>query len=209
VHGRGPRHRPPRRCRPRAHRRRGTRSIPELDEPGLDRATIERTGLYRGPARGSANAPVTIAVFTDLLCTHCGNALGTLDQLLEEYPAKLRVVVKQLPVHRAAVLPAEAAFAADAQGKFWELHDLMLAHQDDLSYDSLIALAERAGLDVAAFRTALDRHTYAAQVDADKSAAAELDVQATPTFVINGKRVVGNRPVADLRTVIDQALAEN
>lgn len=188
----------------------GTRNVPEIDEqPVIDRATIERTALYRGPARGPANAPVTVAVFTDLTCTHCGNALGAIDQLLEEYPARLRVVVKQLPVHRAAVLPAEAAFAADAQGKFWELHDLMLAHQDDLSHDRLIALAERAGLDVAAFRTALDRHTYAAQVDADKATAAELDVQATPTFVINGKRVVGMRPVADLRTVIDLALAEN
>jgi protein-disulfide isomerase len=151
---------------------------------------------------------VTVVVFTDLLCSHCGNALGTLDQIWEDYPGKLRVVVKQLPVHPAAVLPAEAALAADAQGKFWELHDLMLAHQDDLSHDALLVLAERAGLDLPAFRAALDRHTFAAAVDADKATAAQLNVEATPTFLVNGKRVVGNIPVQMLRAAIDQALAD-
>jgi protein-disulfide isomerase len=151
---------------------------------------------------------VTIVVFTDLLCTHCGNALGTIDQLWDDFPGKLRVVVKQLPVHDAAVLPAEAALAADAQGKFWELHDLMLAHQDDLSRDRLHALAERAGLDVAAFKAALDKHTYAAALEADKAAAKALDIQATPTFVVNGRRVVGNRPPDQFKDVIEQALAE-
>jgi RNA polymerase sigma factor (sigma-70 family) len=174
----------------------------------IDRAVIERTGLSRGPARGPANAPVTIVVFSDLTCSHCGNALGAFDQLWEDYPNKLRIVAKQLPVHAAGALPAEAALAADAQGKFWELNDLMLAHQDDLSRDQLVALARQAGLDVAAFQTALDRHTYAAAVEADKATAAELEVQATPTFVINGRLVTGMQPVQALRAVIDQALAE-
>ena len=174
----------------------------------IDRAVIERTGLARGPARGPANAPVTIVVFTDLTCSHCGNALGAFDQLWEDYPNKLRIVAKQLPVHAAGVLPAEAALAADAQGKFWELNDLMLAHQDDLSREKLVALSRQAGLDVAAFQTALDRHTYAAAVEADKATAAELEVQATPTFVINGRLVTGMQPVQALRAVIDQALAE-
>ncbi len=178
------------------------------DMPMLDRATIERTGLHRGPSRGPATAPVTIVVFTDLICSFCGNALGTIDQLWEDYPNMLRLVVKQMPVHPAAVLPAEAALAADAQGKFWEMHDLMLAHQDDLSYDQLIVLAERLGLDMAAFRTALDQHTYAAAVKADQATAAELAIQGTPAFVINGKRVIGNLPLQQMRKIVDQAIAE-
>jgi RNA polymerase sigma factor (sigma-70 family) len=178
--------------------------------PRIDRATIERLGLGRGPSRGPAEAAVTITVFTDLLCPHCGNALGSLDQLWDEYPGKLRVVVKQLPVHGAAAeLPAEAALAADAQGKFWELHDLMLAHQDDLSRPALLALAERVGLDVAAFDAALDRHSFAAQVAADKASAAELDINAVPAFLINGRRMVGNRGVKAMRDMVDQALAEH
>jgi protein-disulfide isomerase len=177
--------------------------------PRVDRATIERLGIARGPSRGPADAPVTITVFTDLLCPHCGNALGSLDQLWDDYPGKLRVVVKQLPVHGArAELPAEAALAADAQGKFWELHDLMLAHQDDLSRPALLALAERVGLDVAAFTAALDRHSFAAQVAADKATAAELGIDAVPAFLINGKRMVGNRGVKAMRDLVDQALAE-
>jgi RNA polymerase sigma factor (sigma-70 family) len=179
------------------------------DLPRVDRATIERLGLQRGPARGPADAPVTITVFTDMTCVHCGNALGSIDQLGDEYPGKLRVVVKQLPVRgEVAQLPAEAALAADAQGKFWEMHDLMLAHQDDLSRPALLALAGRAGLDVAAFSAALDRHSFAAQVAADKATAAELDIQATPAFVVNGKRMIGNRGIQDMRDLIDQALAE-
>lgn len=178
------------------------------DDPVVDRATIERLALDKGPTRGPADAPVTIVVFTDLRCTHCGNALGTIDQLWDDYPGKLRLVVKQMPVHESAVLPAEAALAAEAQGKFWELHDLMMAHQDDLSHDRLIALAERAGLDVAAFTAALDKHTFAAALEADRAAAKTLKLQATPAFVINGHRVIGNQPPEAFKDVIDQALAE-
>jgi RNA polymerase sigma factor (sigma-70 family) len=182
---------------------------PAPDElPRIDRPTAERLGLARGPSRGPADAPVTITVFTDLLCSHCGNALGALDQLWDDYPGKLRVVVKQLPVHGAAELPAEAALAADAQGKFWEMHDLMLAHQDDLSRPALLALAERIGLDAAAFGAALDRHSFAAQVAADKATAAELRIEAVPAFVINGKRMIGNLGVKAMRDLVDQALAE-
>jgi len=178
------------------------------DEPVMGRADMEKMGLLRGPARGPADAPVTIVVFTDLLCPHCGNALGTFDQLWDEYPNKLRMVVKQLPVHATAVLPAEATLAAEAQGKFWEMYNLIHANQDSVDRDGLIALAERAGLDVAAFSSALDRHTYAAAVDADKAAALKLELQATPAFLINGRRVVGNLSVDVFRKIIDQALAD-
>ena len=177
------------------------------DMPAIDRATIERTGLHRGPSRGPADAPVTIVVFTDLVCGFCGNALATIDQLWDDYPGKLRLVMKQFPVHKTAELPAEAVLAADAQGKFWPMHDLLIAHQDDLSRERVLALAEQAGLDVPAFRTALDRHSFAAAVEADKRAAADLEIKATPAFVINGRRVIGALPVEKLRAVIDQALA--
>ncbi|HEX3765721.1 MAG TPA: sigma-70 family RNA polymerase sigma factor [Kofleriaceae bacterium] len=180
------------------------------DLPRVDPATIARLGLARGPARGPADAPVTITVFTDMTCVHCGNALGSLDQLWDEYPGKLRVVVKVFPVRGAvAELPAEAALAADAQGKFWELHDLMLAHQDNLSRPVLLSLAEQAGLDVAAFTAALDSHSLAGQVDANTATAADLGITGTPAFIINGQRVIGNWGIQHFRAMIDQALAEH
>src|SRR3569832_1822245 len=91
-------------------------------------------------------------------------------------------------------MPAEANYAADAQGKFWELHDLMAQHTDDLSRAHVEALAQQAGLDMTAFRAALASHTYMAAVDADMLSAMIIELKATPSFVINGRRVIGNRP---------------
>lgn len=180
---------------------------PEPDtEQSIPRAQIQKLGLERGASRGPATAPVVITVFTDMRCKYCGSALGSLDQLFDEYPNKLRIVVKQMPVHETAKLAAEAAFAADAQGKFWELHDLMLANQDDLSREPLLALAQQAGLDVPKFRSALDAHDYADEVATDMAAAKEIEIMGTPAFVINGRKIIGNVPLPALRAAIDSAL---
>lgn len=177
--------------------------------PVIPSETIARLHIAEGPSRGPADAPVVVAVYTDMQCSFCANALGSIDQLLDEYPTSLRIVVKQLPVHETAKLAAEAAFAADAQGKFWELHDLMLQNQDDLSRDALIALGQQAGLDTAQLATALDTHAYAGALRADVEGAQEIEVTGTPTFVVNGRKVVGLLPVAELRSAIDAALAAN
>jgi RNA polymerase sigma factor (sigma-70 family) len=171
-------------------------------------ATIARLGLDRGPSRGPADAPVTIIVFQDLMCTYCSRVLGTIDQLWDEYPSKLRVVVKQFPVHSQARLAAEASFAADAQGKFWELHDLMIAHQDDLTRDALLAYGQQAGLDVGKLADALDHHTYAGALATEVAAAKEVGVTATPEFLINGRDFRGARPIEEFRAAIDAALAD-
>ncbi len=183
--------------------------VPPADtEASIPRAQIQKLGLERGASRGPANAPVVITVFTDMQCHFCGSALGSLDQLVDEYPNKLRIVVKQMPVHQTAKLAAEAAFAADAQGKFWELHDLMLANQEDLGRDALVGLAQQVGLDVSKFRAALDSHEYADDVAADMAAAKEIEIMGTPAFVINGRKIIGNVPVPTLRAAIDSALAD-
>lgn len=173
----------------------------------IDQDTIARLALDRGPSRGPANAPVTIIVFQDLLCEFCGKVLGTLDEIWGEYPGKLRLVVKQFPVHEEARLAAEASLAADEQGKFWELHDLMMANQHDLSRDAILGYGEQAGLDTTKLARALDQHTYAATVDKELQAGKEIGVNATPTFLINGREVRGARPADAYRAVIEEALA--
>lgn len=169
--------------------------------------TIARLGLDRGPSRGPADAPVEIIVFQDALCPYCGAVLGTIEELWDEYPDKLRLVVKQFPVHDEARLASQAALAADAQGKFWELHEVMMANQDDLSRDALVAYGKQAGLDVAALATALDQRTYETALAAEMKAAQEVGVRATPTFLINGREVRGSRPAPYFRAAIDEALA--
>jgi RNA polymerase sigma factor (sigma-70 family) len=181
---------------------------PAAEPEPIERATIERLKLDRGPTRGPADAPVTITMFTDMQCPYCERTEGTLDQLFDEYPNKLRLVMKQMPVHKTAQLAAEAALAADAQGKFWEMHEQMLAHNEDLSHDALLALGQAAGLDVGRLRDALDRHSYAGAVADDMNAAAEIDFRGTPSFLINGRRVMGAMPVEEFHKVIDAALAE-
>src|SRR6201999_4374097 len=140
---------------------------------------LAKAKITQGPAKGPANAPITITMFSDMICPYCGNSLGTLDQLMDEYPGKLRIVMKQMPVHDAARMPAEANYAADAQGKFWEMHDLMAQHQDDLSRPHVEALAQQAGLDITAFRAALDNHTYKPAVAADIDSAKQIELNAT------------------------------
>lgn len=181
----------------------------EEEEPPrlIGKDTIKKLELDKGPSRGPANAPVTIVLFQDLLCKYCGVVLGTIDEVWDEYPGKLRIVVKQLPVHKEAVLAAEASLAADAQGKFWELHDIMLANQDDLSRDAIVGYAKQAGLDEGKLAKALDQHTYAKALEKEVDAAKEIGVQATPTFLINGQEMRGARPAAAFRELIDEALA--
>jgi RNA polymerase sigma factor (sigma-70 family) len=174
----------------------------------IPKAKLSQLGLDHGPTRGPDEAPVTIIVFQDNKCHYCGQVLGTIDQLWDEYPNKLKLIVKQFPIHTEAKLSAEASYAADTQGKFWPFHDQLLAHQDDLSRNALIDYAQQAGLDVAAFTAALDQHTYASAVAADLSAAKDISVRATPEFLINGHRIVGAWPIEDFRNAIDQALAE-
>ena len=169
--------------------------------------TRDRLNIEKGPSRGPADAPVTIVVYQDLMCTYCGQVLATIDQIWDEYPGKLRLVVKQFPVHSEAVLAAEASLAAEAQGKFWPLHDLMIANQENLTRDDLVGYAKQAGLDATKFADALDHHTFRAALDTEVENGKEIGIKATPEFLINGKDFTGARPVEEFRTRIEEALA--
>ena len=130
--------------------------------PSVDRQArrSRSSSSSKGPSRGPANAPVTIVVFQDLMCQYCGKVLGTIDRAVGRVSRQAAARREAVPGARGRrELAAEASLAADAQGKFWELHDLMIAHQDDLSRDAIVAYGQQAGLDVAqARRSALDQH---------------------------------------------------
>lgn len=183
------------------------RAAAEPPSAPLTPEIIARLGLERGPSRGPASAPVTIVVFTDMKCKYCGAALAAFDELFEALEGKIRLVVKQLPLRASNEVLSAAVLAADAQGKFWELHDLMLAHQDELSRDKVLELAQQAGLDVRELSAAIDADATTRALAADRAAAAELGITGTPTLFINGQRVDGLRPAAQLRAIIERALA--
>jgi len=165
------------------------------------------------PVNGPADAWVTIVEFSDFQCPYCGAVQPTLAAVLPGYGAEVRLVFKHLPLsfHAFARTTAVAAECAGAQLRFWEFHDLVFAGQGALfnsgAYETgLAAIAVRAGVDVTAWQACRADPAIAAQVDADVSLATHFGISGTPSFVVNGSLLVGNRPAADFRRVIDAAL---
>jgi protein-disulfide isomerase len=157
---------------------------------------------------GPADAKVTVVEFSDFECPFCSRAATTLTQLKTKYGDKVHFVFRQFPLsfHKNAHVAAQASLAAKAQGKFWQLHDKMFEDQKKLDRESLEASAKAVGLDMAAFKKALDEKTYAPIVDADMKLGEEVAVDGTPTMFLNGKRVPNPTDVDAVSKQIDEAL---
>jgi protein-disulfide isomerase len=162
----------------------------------------------KGPAFGPANAKVTVVEFSDFQCPYCSKAATVVDQVKEKYSDRVRFVFRQfpLPMHENARGAAEAALAANAQGKFWEFHDKLFQNQAQLTRSGLEGFAKDAGLNVAEFKKALDAKTYAADVDSDVKLGESVAVQGTPTMFVNGARVANPTDFQALSSQIDTAL---
>ncbi|HLT28624.1 MAG TPA: thioredoxin domain-containing protein [Myxococcaceae bacterium] len=161
------------------------------------------------PSLGPEDAPVTIIEWSDFECPFCARGAERLREIRARYGDQVRIVYKHrpLPIHPQAQLAAEASLAAHAQGRFWPFHDLLFSHQQELNRALMERFAEQLGLDLVAFRAALDEGTYAARVRRDASEALAHGARSTPTFLINGRRVRGAQPLATFVQVIDQELA--
>jgi Na+/H+ antiporter NhaA len=152
-------------------------------EPAIDPA--------RDHVRGPADARLTLVEFADFECPFCGRATGVLAALRARFGDDLRYVVRHLPlpdVHPRAQLAAEAAEAAAAQGRFWEMHDRLFAHQDALEPDDLLAHAAAIGLDVERFAADLREGVHAARVREDVVSAEASGARGTPTFYVGGRQ---------------------
>jgi protein-disulfide isomerase len=146
---------------------------------------------------------VTLVEYGDFECPYCGQAERTIRELLASHGDDVRYVWRHLPlndVHPDAQLAAEASEAAAAQGKFWDMYDTLLSHQDDLSPRDLLRYAGELGLDVDRFRDELRERQYTSRINEDVSSADESGVSGTPTFFINGRRHYG---VYDIDTLTE------
>ena len=143
------------------------------------------------PSFGPADAKVTLVEFSDFQCPYCSKAADVVHKLKEKYSSKVHFVFRQFPLsfHDKAHVAAEAGMAANAQGKFWPMHDLMFANQGALDRESLDKYAKQVGLNVATFKKALDTKQYVAMVDADVKLGGEAAVNGTPSLFLNGARV--------------------
>jgi Na+/H+ antiporter NhaA len=144
----------------------------------------------RDHIRGPVESPVTLVEYGDLECPYCGQAETAIRELLTDF-AELRYVWRHLPlndVHPHAQLAAEASEAAADQGKFWDMHDMMLAHQGDLTLRAIVGYAQDLELDLDRFKEHLRKRKGAAHIAQDVESADMSGVSGTPTFFINGHR---------------------
>jgi protein-disulfide isomerase len=175
------------------------------DEPVIGDA-VEKVPTDQTPSRGPARAAITIVEFADYQCPFCVRAEATLHAIEQAHPGEVRVVFKNLPLpfHDLARPMARAAVAADAQGHFWEMHDRLFALTGTADRAALDGIARGLGLDVVRFDRDLDDPSLDARIDTDDADAKALGVKGTPTFFVNGRRVVGAQPAA----VFEKAIAK-
>lgn len=132
----------------------------------------------------------------------------TVKEILAAYKGKIRLVIKNYPyIYRDySHLAAEASLAARDQGKYWEMHDLLLKRSPKLDRESLIRYAQELGLDMRKFTASIDGKKHAAEIERDKKLAVKMDLYNTPTFFINGRKVIGERPFGYFKKIIDEEL---
>lgn len=165
------------------------------------------------PMIGDENAPVTIVEFSDFECPFCQRFYDqTYKQLKTDYidTGKAKLVFRDLPLpmHANAQKAHEAGECADDQGKFWEYHDVLFENQASLGVPALKNYAADLGLDTAAFNECLDSGKHADEVKKDLQDANNYGATGTPTFFINGMKLVGAQPYQAFKQAIDAELAE-
>ena len=179
---------------------------------GRKALTSPEQNTLHGPAPsiGVLGAPITMVMFGDFDSPDCARGSGIATAVRNVYSDRVRFVFRQFPLSRNkdARLAAEAGLAAHAQGRFWPYYDVMFGNEDVHDRTALERYAKAAGLDLLAFKKALDRHAFAADVDADHDLGKKLNVSVLPALFVNGKHVRFPYGIVELSEVIDQALAQ-
>lgn len=177
-----------------------------LPYPDLPRAPVPLE--EHDPARGPADAPVTIVQFAEYQCYYCNQVKPALERLLEAYPGQIRLVWKDYPLsnHGRAVPSAVAAHCAGEQGKYWEMSQVLLANQHALSDVDMAGHAGDLGLSPEPFQTCMTSGRYDAGIRADQALGKSLGVDATPTFFVNGVLLSGAQPYERFQQLVEREL---
>jgi protein-disulfide isomerase len=139
---------------------------------------------------GPEHAPVTVVEYADFECPNCKQAAAAVKLLLERFAERVRFAFRHFPVeevHPHALMAAEAAECAGAQGQFWPMHDLLFEHQLHLKTNQLHGYAERLRLDMARYTAEMDDHVYLQRIREHQQSGRDSGVRGTPTFFVNGK----------------------
>jgi len=164
----------------------------------------------RDHIQGPADAAIVLVEYGDYECPYCGAAYPVVKELQHRMKNKLALVFRNFPLanaHPHAEFAAEAAEAAAAQGKFWEMHDMLYENQEALDPENLVEYATALGLDIPRFTREMDEHVYASRVKEDFRSGVRSGVNGTPTFFINGERYNGPYDVRSMLAAIREAEA--
>lgn len=183
------------------------------ETPKETKVFIDKISAYDW-VKGSRTASAVLVEYSDFQCPACGAYYPLVKRVAEEYGDKLAIVYRNFPlttIHKNALRGAYAAEAAGQQGKFWEMHDRLFENQKEWSEGEnpqkfFDAYATALNLDMDRFRKDMDSRSVKDKVSADAASAEKYEVNGTPTFFLNGKKLDSVRSFDDFKTVIDEAL---
>jgi protein-disulfide isomerase len=187
---------------------RAPKARPPRGRTGPDASKVYDLPVGQSSVRGAQDAPITIVEFSDYQCPFCARSEPIINDVLKEYPGKVRFVYKHLPlvsIHPNAMGASQAAVAAGKQGKFWEMHDLLFANQRALQPEKLKEYAQQLELDVAKFEADMASAEVKSAIRDDMNLSKKAGVRGTPTIFLNGK-LVENRSVDGFKQMIDPLL---
>lgn len=152
---------------------------------------VVQLSVAGSPTMGPADAPVTITIFDDFECPYCAKTVPLIKEVVSAYSEQVRLVYKHFPLgmHKHAKAAAIASMAADHQGKFWPLHDLLFANYNKLNPLKITQLAQEAGLDMIRFEADRKDPRLQQQLNADQQEGRRAGVRGTPTIFVNGRRL--------------------
>lgn len=170
----------------------GEKEIRDWLENRFDDKAVKQIDIGSSPSLGPADAPLVIVEWADFECPHCGMAAPVIHKTIEdpELKPKTRFVFKNypLPTHEHADAAARATVAAGNQGKFWEMHDQLFTHQEQLTNQEIEGYAKKLGLDIDRFKADWVSNDTKDKVAKDKEQGAKIGVTGTPALYINGRK---------------------
>jgi len=176
----------------------------------LEVPRTEVAALPNELTRGAEDAPVTIVEFTDFQCPYCKRVHVAMERLLVEYGDRIRFVYRDYPLeslHDRAIPASEAARCAADQDKFWDYYQHLMSMRGDMGDEDLTKRATEVGLDVEQFNNCYSSGLHKETVQASLQSGANLGVNSTPTFFINGRRIIGSKTYDELKVFIEDELA--
>ncbi|MFA6082322.1 MAG: thioredoxin domain-containing protein [Patescibacteria group bacterium] len=176
----------------------------------VDQSVLIKSDSYKST---SDIKKVTLVEFADYECPACGQAAPIISQIASDYKDSVTYVFRNFPLsyHANALVASETAEAAGAQGKFWQMHDMLYSKQSEWSdssapLDIFSGYASTLGLDVDKLKASVQANTYKSKIDRDYNDGIAASVEATPTFYINGVKYTGSYAYPELKKALDDAI---